>query len=107
MVKKTTKKTTQLQTDFWEDTINLRNCTLGFECKQDWYRLLETKDENIKYCKQCEKSVYMIHNDSDLMDAIRGNRCVAIKMPTKANIMVGMRVSIDKDYDSPAYLRKK
>ena len=49
----------------------------------------------------------MIHNDTDLMDAIRNNRCVAIKMPTKANIMVGMRVSIDKDYDSPAYLRKK
>jgi hypothetical protein len=68
------KKTTQLQTDFWEDTINLRNCTLGFECKQDWYRLLETKDENVKYCKQCEKSVYMIHNDTDLMDANRGNR---------------------------------
>ena len=50
------KKTTQLKTDFWEDTINLRNCTLGFECKQDWYRLLETKDENVKYCKQCEMS---------------------------------------------------
>ena len=31
----------------------------------------------------------------------------AIKIPTKAEIMVGMRVSIDKDYDSPAYLRKK
>ena len=31
----------------------------------------------------------------------------AIKMPTKAEIMVGMRVSVDKDYDSPAYLRTK
>ncbi len=100
-------KTRVLQSDFFDDTINLRNCKLGYECKQDWFGLLETKDEDIRYCKQCEKSVYMIHNDSGLMDAIRGNRCVAIKMPTKANIMVGMRVSIDNDYDSPAYLRNK
>ena len=107
MVKRTLKKTTQLQTDFWEDTINLRNCTLGFECKQDWYRLLETKDENVKYCRECEKSVYMIKNDCDLMDAIRSNRCVAIKLPNKSNIMVGMRVAIDNNYDKPAFLRNK
>jgi hypothetical protein len=31
----------------------------------------------------------------------------AIKIPTKAEIMVGMRVSVDKDFDSPAYLRNK
>ena len=87
--------------------INVRNCKLGYECKQDWFHLTETKDENIKYCNQCEKSVYMIQNDSELMDAIRGNRCVAIKMSAKSEIMVGMRVSVEEDFDKPAYLRKK
>lgn len=87
--------------------IKVRNCKLGYECKQDWFRLIETKDENIKYCNQCEKSVYMIQNDSELMDAIRGNRCVAIKMPAKSEIMVGMRVSVEEDFDKPTYLRKK
>jgi hypothetical protein len=101
------KKTTRVQKDFFDDTINIRNCKLGYECKQDWFGLVETKDEHIKYCSECEKSVYMIVNDTDLMEAIRGNRCVAIKIPSKSHIMVGMRISVETDYEKPAYLRNK
>jgi len=75
-----------------ENTINLRNCTLGFECKQDWYRLLETNEE--------------------LMNAIKFNHCVAIKVrhdeipqTKRPDITVGMLTPAN--YDEPAYLRNK
>lgn len=103
---KTFKKTSQVQSDFWEDIVNIRNCSLGYECRQEWRQLLETDDQCIKYCKECEKNVYFIQTDHQLMEAIRGNRCVAIKMPNKSEVMVGMKISIEGNYDKPTYLRK-
>ena len=63
MPKKTIKKTTQSQTDFWEDAksyIDIRNCSFGFKCNQKWEDLLKRKEKNIKYCLECEKEVYLI-----------------------------------------------
>jgi hypothetical protein len=115
MVKKKNTETAQSQTDFWEDTksyIDIRNCTLGFKCNQKWEGLLKRKEKNIKYCHECEKEVYLIDTNSELMDAIKFNHCVAIKVrhdeipqTKKLHIDVGMLVA--PNYDEPAYLRNK
>jgi len=104
-MKKSTKKVPKLQSDFFDDTFNIRNCSFGFECKQDWNTLVESNDEDIKYCKKCEKNVYMIHNDNELMTAIICNKCVAVKIPTKPSITVGM--INPPDLDKPTFLRNK
>ena len=83
MVKKKIIEKTQSQTDFWEDAksyIDIRNCSFGFKCNQKWEGLLKRKEKNIKYCHECEKEVYMIETNTELMDAIKFNRCVAIKV---------------------------
>ena len=90
-----------------DDTFRIRNCKLGYECKQKWDLLTATEDFNTKHCNECKTNVYMIQNDAELMDAIRDNKCVAIRSPSKKDIMVGMRVSIAEDYDKPSYLRNK
>ena len=115
MVKKKLIETKQSQTDFWEDAksyIDIRNCHFGFECNQRWENLLKRKEKNIKYCHECEKEVYLIDTNEELMGAIKFNHCVAIKVrhdeipqTRKPHINVGMLTSTN--YDEPAYLRNK
>ena len=115
MAKKTLKKTTQSQTDFWEDAksyVDIRNCSFGFKCNQKWEDLLKRKEKNIKYCHECEKEVYLIETNTELMDAIKFNYCVAIKVrhdeipqTKRSNITVGMLSPTN--YDEPSYLRNK
>lgn len=113
--KKQLIKTDVNQTDFWEDAksyIDIRNCSFGFKCNQKWEDLLKRKEKNIKYCHDCEKEVYLIETNTELMHAIKFNHCVAIKvrydeMPQtrKTHIDLGMLTSTN--YDEPAYLRNK
>jgi hypothetical protein len=115
MVKKKITKPIESQTDFWEDSklyVDIRNCTLGFKCNQKWEDLLKRKEQNIRYCHECEKEVYLIETNAELMDAIMFNHCVAIKVrhdemhqTKKPHIDVGML--IPTNYDEPAFLRKK
>ncbi len=92
---------------FIDNTFSIRNCKLGYECKQRWDLLSTTSDLNIKHCNECKTDVYMIQNDAELMNAIKNNHCVAIKVPNKEDILVGMRVTVTEDYDKPSYLRNK
>ena len=115
MVKKKITEIRQLQTDFWEDAksyIDIRNCSFGFKCNQKWESLLKRKEKNIKYCHECEKEVFLIETNSELMDAIKFNHCVAIKVrydeipqSKRPNITVGMLSPVN--YDQPTYLRSK
>ena len=115
MPKKVLKKTTQSQADFWEDAksyIDIRNCSFGFKCNQKWEDLLKRKEKNIKYCHECEKEVFLIETNTELMHAIKFNHCVAIKIrhdeilqTLKPHIDLGILTSTN--YDEPAYLRNK
>ena len=81
------KLTNQLQTDFWEDTIDIRNCVFGRDCKQVWERLTDTTNASLKYCRKCERNVYMIENDNDVANAIRLNQCIAIKVQSQLKLI--------------------
>jgi hypothetical protein len=115
VVKKKIIRATVSQTDFWEDAksyIDIRNCSFGFKCTQKWENLLKRKEKNIKYCHECEKEVFLIETNVELMDAIKFNHCVAIKVrhdeipqTKRQNITVGMLSPAN--YDEPSYLRRK
>ena len=115
MVKNKIIEKKESQTDFWEDAksyIDIRNCSFGFKCNQKWGDLIKRKEKNIKYCLECEKEVYLIETNTELMHSIKFNHCVAIKVrhdempqPRKPHIDVGMLTS--PNYDEPAYLRSK
>ena len=72
-----------------EDTINLRNCSFGYQCTQDWHKLKETNDKEIKFCKKCAHNVYMVHSDKELRKAINENKCVAFIRPSELETYVG------------------
>ncbi len=60
------------------NSIDIRNCVYGFKCTASWDQMSETFVDNVKHCEVCDKNVYWVMNPSELSEAIKLNRCVAI-----------------------------
>jgi hypothetical protein len=56
----------------------IRNCRFAFKCEQKWDDLNETRDDDIRFCKDCQREVYLSLDEESLVENIRLNRCVAI-----------------------------
>lgn len=56
----------------------IRNCRFAFKCEQKWDDLNDTRDEQIRFCKDCQREVYLSLDEESLVENIRLNRCVAI-----------------------------
>lgn len=61
-----------------DDGLTIQNCVFAFKCTSKWSELRETRDENIHFCGECQKEVYLCEDDEELVEAVRLNRCVAI-----------------------------
>jgi hypothetical protein len=58
----------------------LRNCKLAFQCDQEWQTLDSTSEgKDIKYCNICDRNVYFCNSNEELAEAVKNNRCIAIK----------------------------
>ena len=71
-----------------KEPINIRNCTFGFKCTKSWDKMVQTQSRDVKFCDNCQKEVYLVTDEIELMEAIELNRCVAIYSP-------GYRTKID------------
>lgn len=60
--------------------MDIRNCNVKYKCPQDWNSLIATSEENIRYCKHCDRGVHYCLNKDDLMAAMQKNQCVAIPL---------------------------
>lgn len=58
--------------------MSIRNCRFAFKCFMKWDDLKLTDEADVRYCGKCEKNVYFCHTDTELWEAIRLNRCIAI-----------------------------
>ncbi len=58
--------------------LGIRNCIFQFKCSKTWASLTPTNNADIRACDECGKSVYRCRTDSELVDAVSKNRCVAI-----------------------------
>jgi hypothetical protein len=56
----------------------IRNCRFAFKCEQKWDDLNETRDDEIRFCKECQREVFLSLDEESLVENIRLNRCVAI-----------------------------
>jgi hypothetical protein len=68
----------------------IRNCKFGYQCPADWNDLEKTKNDYIRFCGKCEKSVYFCEDDSDVYEAILENRCVAIWRERERRMVLGL-----------------
>lgn len=60
--------------------IKIRNCVFGFRCTENWSSMGGTNQYDVRFCASCEKEVYLVSTEADLMEAITLNRCVAIRI---------------------------
>lgn len=60
----------------------IRNCVFSIKCKKKWENMESDMDdddnENIKFCSDCQKEVYLCETDEDLARNIKLNRCISI-----------------------------
>lgn len=77
----------------------IRNCKFAYRCDRKWEELDRHYKNNknplpddVRYCGECEKAVYKITDDKELIKAIKLNRCVAIEI-TKEDLKEEMNKS--------------
>ncbi|MBK7691393.1 MAG: hypothetical protein IPJ31_09820 [Bacteroidetes bacterium] len=47
-------------------------------CRKNWLELIETDDNNIKYCTDCKKHVFYVTNQSEFLFRKNLEQCVAL-----------------------------
>lgn len=81
-------------------TAEIRNCEFRFQCPKTWDALQPTEDLNIRFCKQCQRTVHYCHTPTQLHKAIVNNQCVAVEIhyarADPVDIMIG-------EIDPPTY----
>ena len=51
-------------------------------CSKSYFDLIETNDNDIKFCSDCKKNVYLVYNDEDFEKRKELEQCVAIGTET-------------------------
>ena len=53
-------------------------CNFSFKCSQQWDKLLPTKNSDRRFCNSCQRDVYYIDSEVDLIKARNNGNCVAV-----------------------------
>jgi hypothetical protein len=56
----------------------IRNCRFAFRCDKQWHDLTETTFQEVRFCSDCERDVFLCTTDAQLSEAVRLNRCIAL-----------------------------
>ena len=78
----------------------IRNCVFSIKCKKKWENMESDMDdnENIKFCSDCQKEVYLCETDEELAKNIKLNRCISISKYDSPFGTPEMGMIIPKDY---------
>ena len=72
-----------------DENITIRNCKFAYKCEMKWDELDETEEDEIKFCRGCQKEVFLCETDEELTQSIKRNRCVAIFYPSREEHLLG------------------
>jgi hypothetical protein len=64
----------------------IKNCSLAFNCTQEWETLKKTEKVNVKFCNECKRKVYFVTSDEELEKYSITNQCVAFMDWNKINL---------------------
>jgi hypothetical protein len=67
----------------------IRNCRFAFKCNAKWDELVHTRNDEIRFCGECQREVYYCYSDDDLAESIRLNRCIAITPYSDSEPLLG------------------
>lgn len=78
----------------YETTRTVRNCAdaFAFVCPQQWDAMDATDDDDIHFCRSCEKNVYFCRTDEETVAHAKAGHCVARALPVverQTPVMIG------------------
>ncbi len=62
------------------DIFEIENCPLDYYCSKTWDELVDTKDKNIKFCKECSKDVKYCETIEEFDEMAKIGHCVAYRV---------------------------
>lgn len=48
----------------------IRNCPCGYSCTKEWADLIDIRDEDIRFCNDCQKEVHWVDSREELAESI-------------------------------------
>ncbi len=48
-------------------SLTIRNCRFAFKCQQKWDDLKDTRDDAVRFCRECQREVYLSLDDESLL----------------------------------------
>lgn len=75
----------------------IRNCPWGYSCTKEWADLSDTRDEDIRFCTDCQKEVHWVDSREELAESVLLNRCVSFRALLIDSILVGEEISGERD----------
>jgi hypothetical protein len=61
----------------WNEEANIR-CLLSYACPQLWSQLDETKSPERRHCKECNRDVFLVHDEEEFAHHAAQGHCVAV-----------------------------
>jgi len=52
-------------------------CEFAFKCPKTWNQLAKTAQENVRFCSECQREVYLIQTDDELRKHSAKGHCIA------------------------------
>ena len=74
---------------YMSNDLTIRNCTFAFKCNARWEQLEPTESDDIRFCDDCQKEVFLCLDDEMLVKNVMLNRCVAIYKPGSSPPLLG------------------
>ena len=74
------------------DSAEVLNCTLDFECPQQWGALQATVNEKVRHCPVCARDVHFCSTSSEMVTATLAGQCIAIvaQRQTVTRVLLGI-----------------
>ena len=61
----------------------VENCDFLFKCPQQWDKMDETENEDVRFCGECRKEVHFVKGVKSLKELREAGKCVALWQPVE------------------------
>jgi len=74
--------------------MTIRNCPFAYRCEARWESLVPTRHARIRFCPVCQKEVHQSLSETELIENVQLNRCIAIVDPYTPGSVAGSVVDV-------------
>ncbi len=75
----------------WNESVINCNSEFKFRCPKKWDDLVQTAEDSVRFCMECQENVYLVQTDTETLQRARAGQCVARRRPedTEEDALLG------------------